>query len=80
MVIALVVSFRVLREEAFALLWIGIQFAFYVAAYLATESDVAWQVRWSWERLVSHLTPALAFIAIVLLWRFAARGTMTTNA
>ena len=79
-VIALAVSFRMLREEAFALLWIGIEFAFYIAAYLVTESDVAWQVRWSWERLVSHLTPTLAFIAIVLLWRLATRGTMTTNA
>ena len=78
--IAIALSWRLLRTEALGLLWIAIQFTSYIAAYLITEKDVAWHVRWSWERLVSHLTPTLAFVAIVLLFRFAVRGTMTSDA
>lgn len=78
--LALLLSLRAIRDESFALLWIAAQFAFYIAAYFVTEKDVAWHVRWSWERLVSHLTPALAFVAIVLAARLARRGTMTADA
>lgn len=59
-VAVVIVARRLIAEERFILAAIVIQFAFYVAAYLATPHDVVWHVRWSWERLVAHLTPALA--------------------
>ena len=68
---ALLIGFRRIGEEVFALGTIAIQMIFYFGAYFVTERNVEWHVRWSWERLVTHVTPALAFVAIVMLWRFA---------
>jgi hypothetical protein len=67
---ALLMAFRFLGEEVFALATIAIQMGFYFGAYFVTERNVEWHVRWSWERLVTHVTPTLAFVAIVLLYRF----------
>jgi hypothetical protein len=63
---------RLIARERFLLAALGFQFLFYVAAYLATPHDVQWHVRWSWERLVSHLTPALTTLLLLnlaALWR-----------
>ena len=68
--IAVVAGIRYAREQMFVLAAIAVQFVFYFGAYFVTEKDVGWHVRWSWERLVSHCTPALAFVAVVLLYRF----------
>ena len=63
---------RLIARERFLLAALGFQFLFYIAAYLATPHDVQWHVRWSWERLVSHLTPALTVLLLLnlaALWR-----------
>jgi hypothetical protein len=72
--IGVAVALIVLRHELFArerlaLLVIAIQFAFYIGAYLASPHDLDWHLKWSWERLVSHLTPLLAFVLLVNLFR-----------
>jgi hypothetical protein len=64
--IAIVVR-PLLTRERFVLFAIAIQFAFYIGAYLATPHDVDWHVRWSWERLISHLTPVLTYVVLVRL-------------
>jgi len=56
-----------LRKERFVLVALLIQLAFYIAAYLASPHDIGWHVRWSWERLVAHLTPALTYVVLVTL-------------
>jgi hypothetical protein len=71
--IALVAGFRFVRDEAFALTSAATQLASYIGVYFATANDVAWQVRWSWERLVTHVMPVLAFVAVVILYRFSQR-------
>lgn len=66
LLLALVVSGReLLRRERFLLAALGFQLLFYIAAYLATPHDVRWHVRWSWERLVAHLLPALIVVAML---------------
>jgi hypothetical protein len=72
--IGVAVALIVLRRELFArerlaLLVIAIQFAFYIGAYLASPHDLDWHLKWSWERLVSHLAPLLAFVLLVHLFR-----------
>lgn len=47
---------RALRAERLALSFVILQCLFYVGAYAASPHDIAWHVRWSWERLLSHLT------------------------
>jgi hypothetical protein len=74
--IGIVVALLVLRralfvDERFAVTVIVLQFGFYLAAYLTSPHDLQWHVRWSWERLVSHLTPLLAYVVVVELKRFA---------
>jgi hypothetical protein len=66
--LALLRSSLVSRER-FALTAIVMQFAFYIGAYLSSPHDLDWHLRWSWERLVSHLTPALTYIVLVQLMR-----------
>jgi hypothetical protein len=56
-----------LRGERFVLTALALQLLFYIGAYLATPHDVEWHVRWSWERLVAHLTPALTFVVLRVL-------------
>ena len=60
---------RLVERERFVLLAIAIQCALYVGAYLASPHDLAWHVRWSWERLVAHLTPALTTVVMLALLR-----------
>jgi hypothetical protein len=68
---ALLVGRELLRREAFVLATLAIQFVFYLGAYVATPHDIAWHVRWSWDRLVWHLTPALAAVVLTSLARAA---------
>jgi hypothetical protein len=53
--------------ERFVIVTIAVQLVFYLGAYLATPHDVLWHVQWSWERLISHLSPALTYIVLVRL-------------
>jgi len=59
------------RREKFVLTAIGLQLLFYLAAYLATPHDVAWHVKWSWERLIAHLAAPLAVVVLINLLRDA---------
>jgi hypothetical protein len=68
---ALLVGRALVRRESFVLLALAIQFIFYLGAYVATPHDIAWHVRWSWDRLVWHLTPALAAVILMSLARVA---------
>lgn len=64
---------RLVSRERFALSAIVVQFAFYIGAYLSSPHDLDWHLRWSWERVVSHLTPTLTYVVIVQLTLAAAR-------
>jgi hypothetical protein len=64
---------RLVSRERFALSAIVVQFAFYIGAYLSSPHDLDWHLRWSWERVVSHLTPTLTYVVIVQLMLAAAR-------
>lgn len=44
-----------LIAERLPLIFVAAQIAIYVAAYAATPHDLTWHVRWSWERLLSHV-------------------------
>lgn len=46
---------RRLFAERVALVFVLAQVALYVTAYAVTPHDLAWHVRWSWERLLSHV-------------------------
>jgi hypothetical protein len=68
-VATLLLTFRFVRSEGFALWTAAVQLAFYIGSYVVTSRDVTWHVRWSWERLVTHVELTLAFVAVVLLYR-----------
>lgn len=57
------------RRDWAVLVAIVVQAIFYIAAYLATPHDVSWHVRWSWERLVTHLVLTLATLLFLMLSR-----------
>ena len=63
LLVGLVIAWR--RVDKFVLTAVGIQFLFYIAVYLATPHDITWHVRWSWERLIAHLTPSLAIVILL---------------
>lgn len=66
--IGLVVVIRpLLKEERFVLVALVLQFLFYLGAYFATPHDVDWHVHWSWERLISHLSPLLTYLVLARL-------------
>lgn len=58
---------RIAQRDAFVVIAVALQLAFYIAAYVATPHDIEWHVRWSWERLIAHLTPALATVVLMHL-------------
>ena len=58
-------------RERFVLIALALQLVFYVVAYLATPHDIAWHVRWSWDRLVWHLMPALTAVVLTSLAKLA---------
>jgi hypothetical protein len=69
-VAALLLTARFARDEAFALGAMAAQIAFYVAVYVVTPRDLGWHIRSSWPRLVTHVALTLAFVAVVLLFRW----------
>lgn len=69
--VAIVLGIRKMGEDSFVLAAAAVQFITYFTVYLITEKDVAWHIKWSWERLVAHETAMLAFVAVVLSYRFA---------
>ncbi len=54
-----------IENERLIVLTVALQLVFYVAAYIVTPLDVAFHVRWSWDRLVWHVVPLLAYAALV---------------
>ncbi|HEX3108596.1 MAG TPA: hypothetical protein VHU41_05845 [Thermoanaerobaculia bacterium] len=71
---AFIVTARLLRAEAFALVTAFVQLAFYIGSYVVTSRDVTWHVHWSWERLMTHVELTLAFVVVVLLYRWIGRA------
>lgn len=63
-----------LGSESFALGALAAQYAFVVAAYLATPYDIVWHIRFSAERVMTPLIPSLAYVAVVLLVQLLSRG------
>jgi len=59
-------------KERFVIAAIALQIAFYVAAYVVTPLDVAFHIKWSWERLVWHVTPLLAIVSLEAILPMAA--------
>jgi hypothetical protein len=55
----------VARRELFAFTVIATQWVAYIAVYFATPHDLQWHIRWSWERLVTHVWPALVLVLLV---------------
>jgi hypothetical protein len=55
-----------LEEERFLAAAIALQFAFFIAAYLASPYDLGWHIRWSWERIVHQLMAAVALLAVLV--------------
>lgn len=70
------VAFRhLVTAERFLLVLVAAQAGIYLGAYLVSPHDLAWHVRWSWERLVSHLTLPLAFAVLSgALWTVGGGG------
>ena len=62
-----IASRTLVTRERFVIVTLFVQFACYIGAYAATPYDVAWHVTYSWERLVAHLTPALAYVVLLAL-------------
>ncbi len=54
---------RIVQRERFLASAILCQLLFFLAAYLVTPHDVAWHVRWSWERILNQLTIMILFLA-----------------
>ena len=65
--LALLVGVRRLPRERFLALALVLQLLAFVAAYVVTPHDVSWHIRWSWERIVMQLAPALVFLAVVAM-------------
>lgn len=64
-------TFRnLIDRERLIMLVIMLQVGAYLAAYLVTPHDIGWHVRWSWERLVTHL--AFPAVFVVLWWAIGA--------
>lgn len=55
---------RIAGPERFLTVAILLQLLFFIGAYLVTPNDIAWHVKWSWERIVRQLMPAVALLAV----------------
>lgn len=77
--VALILGAKGLARERFLGTAIVVQFFFFLAAYFVTPHDVAWHVRWSWERLVAQLTPSLLFLAIALISPYGDGGKLSSG-
>lgn len=67
--LALVVGFRRLLAERFAVATLGLQFAAILTAYVITPHDLDWHFRWSWERVINQLALPLAFLSMIVIAR-----------
>ena len=56
-----------IARERFVLITVITQFTFYIGAYLSSPFSLDWHLRWSWDRLVAHLTPLLAIVLLLNL-------------
>ena len=72
--LTVVVATRAWMRERFLLVAVLVQTCFYLVAYVVTPLDLAFHIRWSWDRLVWHVTPLVAFVAIVTVLPLAMRG------
>jgi hypothetical protein len=54
---------QVARRERFLATAVLCQLLFFIAAYIVTPRDVAWHIRWSWERIVDQLGVLLVLLA-----------------
>jgi hypothetical protein len=55
---------RIATTERFLAVVILLQLLFFIGAYFVTPHDIVWHVRWSWERIVRQLMPAVALLAL----------------
>ncbi len=55
------------RRERFVFFVTGIQFFFYVGAYLSTPHNLRWHVLSSWPRLTGQIALPIAFVVLVML-------------
>jgi hypothetical protein len=72
--LTIVVAARQWMRERFLLVAVLVQTCFYLVAYVVTPLDLAFHIRWSWDRLVWHVTPLVAFVAIVTSLPLVLRG------
>jgi hypothetical protein len=68
-ILSLVAVARRWMSERFLLIVIALQTTFYIGAYVVTPLDLAFHIRWSWDRLVSHITPLIVFVALATALR-----------
>ncbi len=66
-IVALLLGMRYLARERLLSVAIVVQLLFFLTAYVVTPHDVAWHVRWSWERLVTQLSAMISFLAIIVI-------------
>jgi len=62
---------RIATTERFLAVAILLQLLFLIGAYFVTPHEIVWHVKWSWERIVRQLMPAVALLALfsnVGLW------------
>jgi len=69
--LGILAGIRSVPRERLLLVTAVMQIVFYLAAYLVTPLDVEFHIRWSWDRLVWHVIPMLAFVSLVSVSRFA---------
>lgn len=75
-----VVAVPLIRKERFAITLVTIQVMSYLLAYMASPHDLTWHVTWSWERLVSHVTPLIVFTIAARLVGELGTGSSTMEA
>lgn len=67
-----------MRRERLLLLVAGLQTLFYVGAYVVTPLDVSFHIRWSWDRLVWHITSIVVVAVLLAALRTAEPGRAVT--
>ena len=80
--LSIVCAWRRWKRERFLLLVVALQLSFYLLAYLVTPLDLEFHIKWSWDRLVSHIEPVIVFIALATalpLVRQPVRPTVTES-
>ena len=66
--VACVLGWRsILTRERFLALAILLQLLFFIGAYFVSPRELDWHVRWSWERIVRQLMPAVALLVVFVI-------------